>query len=96
EWCSAAEGQRWAKIMRQVEELRAGVTAEEVEQTIEVLREAKVPVSSKVWKLKEPTPATLRCLRCGHEWQEDYSMEKAQNEERMCAKCRSNSVRVLI
>jgi len=35
-------------------------------------------------------------LHCGHEWQEDYSMEKAQNEERMCAKCRSNSVRVLI
>jgi len=96
EWCSAAEGQLWAKIMREVEELRAGVTAEEVERTVEALKEAKVPASSQVWKLKEPTPAILRCLRCGHEWREDYSAEKARNEERMCAACRSNSVRVLV
>ncbi|MDY7041683.1 MAG: hydrogenase iron-sulfur subunit, partial [Chloroflexota bacterium] len=96
EWCSAAEGQRWAKIMREVEELRAGVTTEEVERTVEALREAKVPASSKVWKLKESAPATLLCLRCGHEWQDEYGLERAQDEERMCAACRSNSVRVLI
>jgi len=96
EWCSAAEGQRWARIMREVEELRAHVTAEEVERAMETLQEAKVPISSQVWKLKEPTPAILRCLRCGHEWREDYSAEKARNEERMCAACRSNSVRVLV
>ncbi|MCR4407832.1 MAG: hydrogenase iron-sulfur subunit [Anaerolineae bacterium] len=96
EWCSAAKGQRWAKIMREVEELRVHVTAEEVERTTEVLREAKVPLSSQVWKLKAPTPALLHCLRCGYEWREDYSAEKARSEERMCAACRSNSVRVFI
>ncbi|MDH4137053.1 MAG: hydrogenase iron-sulfur subunit, partial [Anaerolineae bacterium] len=94
EWCSAAEGQRWAKIMTEVEELRAAVTPEEVEQTRQTLQETKVPVKSKVQKLKEPTPATMRCMRCGNQW--DVTYDPAADEERMCAACRSNSVRVLV
>jgi len=94
DWCSAAEGQRWAKIMKEVEELRAAVTPEEIEQAREALREAKVPVKSKVGKLKEPTPATMRCMRCGNQW--DVTYDPAVDEERMCAACRSNSVRVVV
>jgi heterodisulfide reductase subunit A len=37
EWVSAAEGQKWAQLMRDLEELRATVTREEIEETIEVL-----------------------------------------------------------
>jgi heterodisulfide reductase subunit A len=94
EWCSAAEGQRWAKIMKEVEELRAAVTLKEIEGAREALREAKVPTSSKVGKLKGPTPVTMRCMRCGNQW--DVTYDPAAGEERMCAACRSNSVRVLV
>ncbi|GAB4406095.1 MAG: hypothetical protein Kow00123_18610 [Anaerolineales bacterium] len=37
EWVSAAEGQKWAKTMREMEELRASVTPEEIRYTMEVL-----------------------------------------------------------
>ena len=37
EWISAAEGPKFQKTMRQMEELRRTVTAEEVEHTVEVL-----------------------------------------------------------
>jgi heterodisulfide reductase subunit A len=37
EWVSAAEGQKWAQLMRDLEELRATVMREEIEETIEVL-----------------------------------------------------------
>ncbi len=94
DWCSAAEGGRWAKIMREVEELRATVTAEEIAETKEALADVKAPVTSRVAKLKEPTLATMRCMRCGHEWDAIY--EPAADEERMCPACRSNSVRVLV
>lgn len=39
EWISAAEGQRFAKTMQDVEELRKKVTKEEIEQTIKILTE---------------------------------------------------------
>ncbi len=39
EWISAAEGQRYAKTMWDIERIRKTVTKEEVEQTIKVLRE---------------------------------------------------------
>ena len=94
DWCSAADGQKWARIMREVEELRAAVTAEEVEETREALKDKKTPVTSKVWKLKEPTPATMRCYRCGHEWETEFDL--LAGEERMCPACRSNSVRVVL
>ena len=38
EWISAAEGQKFAKVMRQMEELRQKVTADEIEFTIEALK----------------------------------------------------------
>ncbi len=94
DWCSAAEGQKWAKIMRELEELRAAVTPEEAEQTREALAGAKVPVSSKVWRLKEPTPATLRCMRCGREWGATFDL--ARDEERICPACRNNGIRILL
>jgi len=94
DWCSAAEGQKWARIIGEVEALRATVTAEEVERTREALGGKKVPTSSKVWRLKEPTPATMRCLRCGNEW--EVIFDPAADEERMCSTCRSNSVRVVL
>jgi len=38
EWISAAEGQKFAKVMRQMEELRQKVTAEEIAHAIEALK----------------------------------------------------------
>ena len=37
EWVSAAEGQKWAKTMREMEALRASVTPEEIRYTMEAL-----------------------------------------------------------
>jgi heterodisulfide reductase subunit A len=37
EWISAAEGQKWAQVMRELEELRKSVTREEAAATMEVL-----------------------------------------------------------
>jgi heterodisulfide reductase subunit A len=42
EWISAAEGQRFAKTMQDIEELRKKVTKEEIEHTIKVLTEEEV------------------------------------------------------
>lgn len=94
DWCSAAEGQKWAKIMQGLEELRADVTAEEVEKAREALEDERVPRRSRVWRLKEPTPATMVCYRCGNQW--EITFDPAADEERMCPACRSNSVRVVL
>jgi len=48
EWVSAAEGQKWAKVMHAVEDLRKKVTKEEVEQTVKVLKKADKPKKPKV------------------------------------------------
>jgi heterodisulfide reductase subunit A len=37
EWISAAEGQKWAHVMRELEEMRQSVTRQEVEETREIL-----------------------------------------------------------
>ncbi len=94
EWCSAAEGQRWARIMREVEELRAAVQPAEIEQTIEALKKAKVPRRSPLDRLEAPAPTTMRCMRCGNEWK--VTFDPAADAERMCSACRSNSVRVIL
>jgi heterodisulfide reductase subunit A len=94
DWCSAAEGQKWAKIMGGLEELRADVTVEEVEEAREALKGERVPRRSQVWRLKEPTPAAMVCYRCGNEWKVTFDL--AADEERMCQVCRSNSVRVML
>ncbi len=38
EWVSAAEAQRWAQVMRDMEEVRQSVTSEEIEATIKALQ----------------------------------------------------------
>ena len=35
----------------------------------------------------------FRCMMCGHEFQE--GVEKGEDKERTCPKCRSNSIRHL-
>jgi len=94
DWVSAAEGQKWAKVMQELDELWMGVTAEEIEQTREALQEAKTPIRSALDRLKEPAAATMICMRCGNKWA--VTFDPAADEERMCPQCRSNSVRVLI
>jgi heterodisulfide reductase subunit A len=49
EWISAAEGQKFAQVMKQLEELRKTVTLEEIEQT----KEALTPKPKKAAKKKE-------------------------------------------
>jgi heterodisulfide reductase subunit A len=94
DWCSAAEGQKWAKIMRELEELRQTVTADEVEQGRQVLAGKRVPLNSRVGRLKEATAVTMRCMRCGHEW--DARFDPAVDMERMCPECRNNGIRVVL
>jgi len=61
EWVSAAEGQKWSKVMKAVEEMRQKVTKEEVEFTKIVLSEdekpkAAKPAIEKVEKVAAATP----------------------------------------
>ena len=39
------------------------------------------------------TLETFRCMMCGYEYQE--LVEKGEDKERTCSKCRSNSIRHL-
>jgi len=89
EWVSAAEGLKWARVMEELEKLRASVTVEEVARTREALAAQKVPYP-KVWKGEGRRPAALRCLRCANAWNQEYDL---MADERMCPACRSNSVR---
>jgi len=41
EWISAAEGVRFANVMRRMEELRRGVSGQEISETIEILKNRK-------------------------------------------------------
>jgi heterodisulfide reductase subunit A len=52
EWVSAAEGQKWAKVMKAVEDIRQKVTKEEVEFTKKVLSEDEKPKVAKPAKEK--------------------------------------------
>ncbi len=47
EWISAAEGQKFAKVMKQMEELRQTVTMEEIEHAREVLKPKKKKKKAK-------------------------------------------------
>ncbi len=47
EWISAAEGQKFGKVMHQMEELRKTVTREEIEHTIKSLKPRKAPVKKE-------------------------------------------------
>jgi len=50
EWVSAAEGQKWAKVMKAVEEMRQKVTQDEVEYTMNVLAEEARPKKERAAK----------------------------------------------
>jgi DNA-directed RNA polymerase subunit RPC12/RpoP len=39
------------------------------------------------------TLESFRCMMCGHQYQE--KVEKGEDKERSCPKCRSNSIRLL-
>jgi heterodisulfide reductase subunit A len=91
EWCSAAEGARWQTIMKEAEKKRQSVSAEEVEQTRELLASARVPSPRNPRASDENQDAEFVCMRCGHQWTGYFSA----NLERICPQCRSNSVRWL-
>ncbi len=56
EWISAAEGQKFAKVMHQMEELRKTVTMEEIEHAREALKPKKKKGKRKKKTEKETTP----------------------------------------
>ena len=47
EWISAAEGQKFARVMTEIEEMRRGVTSEEIAHTMQVLKEDREKQSAK-------------------------------------------------
>ena len=47
EWISAAEGQKFAKVMRELEDVVKSVTKEEIEFTMKVLAEEEAKVQEK-------------------------------------------------
>jgi heterodisulfide reductase subunit A2 len=94
DWCSAAEGQKWAQIMADAETLRRSVTAEEIAQTRIALKDKKPPVNSAVSQLKQPTAVQLRCQRCSNTWPSVF--DPAADQERQCPACRGNSVSVVV
>jgi len=47
EWISAAEGQKWMKTMKELEEMRKQVTTEEVEQTKKIIREERLKAEAR-------------------------------------------------
>ena len=47
EWISAAEGQKWARTMNELEEMRTKVSEEEVKQTMKVLKAERVKAEAK-------------------------------------------------
>jgi heterodisulfide reductase subunit A len=58
EWISAAEGQKFAKVMGQMEEIRKTVTAEEIEHTRAALKpKPKAPRESKAEEAPAPPAA---------------------------------------
>lgn len=59
EWVSAAEGQKWATVMKAVEEMRQKVTKEEVEFTKKVLSEDEKPKVAKPVKEKAEKAAAV-------------------------------------
>jgi heterodisulfide reductase subunit A len=58
EWISAAEGQKFARVMGQMEELRKTVTRQEIDHAMEALKpKPKKAAKAKAKEAKEDTPA---------------------------------------
>jgi heterodisulfide reductase subunit A len=47
EWISAAEGQKFAKVMRDLEQMRKRVTKEEIDETVRILNEERDKAAAK-------------------------------------------------
>lgn len=66
EWISAAEGQKWANTMKDLEEKRAQVTQEEIDHTMRVLKEdrekAEVRKKKKDEKIKPVNKVPVEAL----------------------------------
>jgi heterodisulfide reductase subunit A2 len=85
EWISAAEGQKFAKVMRKLDIVRQEVTEEEVKYSTEVMKvrglkkseQKKIlanltpPVMPEKLDLPEPDEGStwFKCLSCGHTYQ---------------------------
>lgn len=56
EWISAAEGQKFARVMKEVDSLLRQVTAKEVEETMQILEKegSKAGMASPPKKRREP------------------------------------------
>ena len=50
EWISAAEGQKFAKVMREIEDAVTSVTMDEIEHTMKVLAEEEAKREEKIAK----------------------------------------------
>jgi heterodisulfide reductase subunit A len=59
EWISAAEGQKFAKVMRELEDQVKAVTAEEIEYTIKVMTEEEDRMIQKKLKIAGAKPAEV-------------------------------------
>ncbi len=65
EWISAAEGQKFAKVMRQMEELRQKVTAEEIAHAVAALKpKPKKKRADKKSGRRRDSGIGLRCSMC--------------------------------
>ena len=53
EWISAAEGQKFALVMKELEKLRQTVTKEEIEHTMKVLKEEREKKEARMKKRAE-------------------------------------------
>jgi coenzyme F420-reducing hydrogenase delta subunit/DNA-directed RNA polymerase subunit RPC12/RpoP len=101
EWISAAEGPRFALIMREVDQLRRLVAPEEMEYARKVLaehrlsRKARRGASRATYGGMEEVEIQLKCLRCGFEYTVTLNPQQGL-QERACPRCKSNSVRKLL
>ncbi len=55
EWISAAEGQKFARVMKELDAMRAEVTKKEVEETIQILNRELAREQEK--RTRKPAPA---------------------------------------
>ena len=101
EWISAAEGQKFAAVMRKLDEKRKDVTSKEVEYTIEAIKADKLKGAAKkaaMSKLISPRPPELidnlpptngksnfRCMSCDNIFSMRYDA-KAEPFEWSCPK----------
>jgi predicted Zn-ribbon and HTH transcriptional regulator len=65
-----------------------------VELSLALRRETRAEIEGEEgWRMATVNVETFRCMACGHEYEE--KVEKGDDKERTCPKCRSNSIRHL-